>query len=130
MLPGHPPGLFAFLLYQLGVIKFPDNLSVPVNLDEFGDLLMWSPSVGAAQDITTGQDTKRAGDAGHFRPAFQEVTVHVDDRGAALSRGVKDGIAAPGFVRMEHRGAGREDGNGWIGVQERGRQKNDDGHQK
>ena len=109
MLTGHPLGLFTRIFNEFRLIEFPDNVAVPVHLNEVDLVLQTVLGIAdatAAEQIAAGEDLVR--ETVHALPELDFLTVHVDEHGTLTLDG-HDGIAIPGLFRIVERNAGRID---------------------
>ncbi len=123
VLPGNP-GLGAVVVGDaVAVVERPDDLAVPVHLDQPAGLLVRPSPLVAAHDEPARQQAHRRRHRRHLRPALHFTPVHVDDDGALLRRRAEDGVATPRLAGFVDGGAGRVDRR--VALDERGNSDED-----
>ena len=92
-----PGGVLALVGDELGVVPFPHNIAVPVDLQQVELVLVGCRAAACARgakDLTARQQLVR--EAAQTRPAVDLAAVHVDEQRAA--RGGEDGVAVIGTL--------------------------------
>src|SRR5262245_20902341 len=101
MLSGHPERFLPRILNLLGSIELPDNLPIPVELDQLNYILVRrAPRAPASHDEAPGKNSVGTGaaTAKKLSPLLEHIAVHVDqDRALGM---LVDGIAVPRLVGL------------------------------
>ena len=106
VLTGHPLGFLAGVLDEFGLVEFPHHVAAPVHLNKVKLILkpvFGMPGSPAAHEHAAGEHLVRK--TLHVFPKTDFMPVHADEQ-SALVRGGQNGIAVPGFFRIEDGDAG------------------------
>jgi len=122
MLPGHPGRLLAFLFNLLGLIELPDNVPIPIYLNQINKFLMPLSLSSASHDITTRENPVGYWCTQDFFPMLDNSAVHIDQISALVFNTGEYGIAIPAHLGLVYCRAGWIDR--WILQKNLGKQHN------